>query len=103
MPDLTYARAWWVLATSHLFFAIDRVKALAPQHPEWNIREPFASLLRGDVKGSLPTARHPRTGRLFTSMVYQPMLELLNYPRTNGWTVVDMKDDWKVIYPPANK
>ena len=28
-----------------LFFALDRVKALAPQHPEWKDKEPFASLL----------------------------------------------------------
>jgi hypothetical protein len=36
-----------------LLFALDRVKALAPQHPEWKDKEPFASLLRGDVKGAL--------------------------------------------------
>jgi phosphoserine phosphatase len=36
-----------------LLFAIDRVKALAPQHPEWKVVEPFASLLNGDVKGAL--------------------------------------------------
>jgi phosphoserine phosphatase len=36
-----------------LFFALDRVKTLAPQHPEWKDKEPFASLLRGDVKGAL--------------------------------------------------
>jgi hypothetical protein len=36
-----------------LFFALDRVKALAPQHPEWKTKEPFASLLKGDVKGAL--------------------------------------------------
>ena len=29
-------------------FALDRVKALAPQHPEWKDKEPFASLLKGD-------------------------------------------------------
>ena len=34
-------------------FALDRVKALAPQHPEWKDKEPFASLLKGDVKGAL--------------------------------------------------
>lgn len=34
-------------------FALDRVKALAPQHPEWKNKEPFASLLKGDVKGAL--------------------------------------------------
>ena len=36
-----------------LIFALDRVKALAPQHPEWKDKEPFASLLKGDVKGAL--------------------------------------------------
>jgi phosphoglycolate phosphatase-like HAD superfamily hydrolase len=36
-----------------LAFALDRVKALAPQHPEWKEKEPFASLLKGDLKGVL--------------------------------------------------
>jgi phosphoglycolate phosphatase-like HAD superfamily hydrolase len=36
-----------------LFFAIDRVKSLAPQHPEWKGKEPFASLLEGDVQAAL--------------------------------------------------
>jgi len=35
-----------------LFFALDRVKALAPQHPEWKDKEPFASLLKGDMKAA---------------------------------------------------
>jgi phosphoglycolate phosphatase-like HAD superfamily hydrolase len=99
-----------------LIFALDRVKALAPKHPEWKDKEPFASLLKGDVKGALAggdkaileivmathagmttaefeqivkdwiaTAKHPKTGRLFTEMVYQPMLELLAYLRANGF------------------
>jgi hypothetical protein len=99
-----------------LFFALDRIKALAPQHPEWETNEPFASLLKGNVKGALAggeaaiaqivmathagmtteefhhivtdwiaTAKHPVTGRLFTEMVYQPMLELLEFLRANGF------------------
>jgi phosphoglycolate phosphatase-like HAD superfamily hydrolase len=99
-----------------LTFAIDRVKALAPQHPEWKTKEPFASLLKGDVKGALAggepaiaqivmathagitteefekivkdwiaTAKHAKSGRLYTEMVYQPMLELLAYLRANGF------------------
>jgi hypothetical protein len=36
-----------------VLFALDRVKALAPRHPEWKDEEPFASLLKGDVKGAL--------------------------------------------------
>jgi len=99
-----------------LYFALDRVKALAPQHPEWKTKEPFASLLKGDlktalaggdhallelvmathagmttdefkqiVKGWLATAKHPKTGRLYTEMVYEPMLELLDYLRANGF------------------
>ncbi len=34
-------------------FALDRVKALAPQHPEWQTQEPFASILKGDLKAAL--------------------------------------------------
>jgi phosphoglycolate phosphatase-like HAD superfamily hydrolase len=98
------------------FFTLDRVKALAPQHPEWQTQEPFASLLKGDMKAALAggeravvqllmathagmttdefakivkdwiaTAKHPKTGQLFTEMVYQPMLELLAYLRANGF------------------
>lgn len=99
-----------------LAFALERVKALAPQHPEWKDKEPFASLLKGDLKGVLAggehaileivmashtgmtseefetiargwieTAKHPKTGRLYKEMVYQPMLELLEYLRSNGF------------------
>ncbi|RWO89066.1 HAD family hydrolase [Mesorhizobium sp.] len=99
-----------------LLFALDRVKALAPQHPEWKDKEPFASLLKGDVKAALAggehaileivmaahsgmttdefeqivrdwfaSAKHPKTGKPYTEMIYQPMLELLDYLRANGF------------------
>jgi phosphoglycolate phosphatase-like HAD superfamily hydrolase len=38
---------------TQLAFALDRVKVLAPLHPEWKDHEPFASLLKGDIKGAL--------------------------------------------------
>jgi phosphoglycolate phosphatase-like HAD superfamily hydrolase len=97
-------------------FIFDRIKALAPQHPEWKEKEPFSSVLKGDTKAALAggehallemamathagmtteefeksvtdwlaTARHPQTGKLYTEMVYQPMLELLQYLRANGF------------------
>jgi phosphoserine phosphatase len=34
-----------------LGFMLDRVKTLAPQHPEWKEKEPFKSILEGDMKG----------------------------------------------------
>jgi hypothetical protein len=99
-----------------LAFALDRVRALAPQHPEWKDQEPFAAVLVGDtakvlaggekalmavvmashagtttdeftaiVNDWLATARHPITKRLYTEMVYQPMLEVLGYLRSNGF------------------
>jgi phosphoglycolate phosphatase-like HAD superfamily hydrolase len=34
-------------------FALDRVKALAPRHPEWREREPFKSILEGDLEHAL--------------------------------------------------
>lgn len=103
-------------AYSQIFFAFDRIKTLAPQHPEWKEKEPFASVLKGDMKGVaasgekglleivaathvgmsteefekivedwITTAKHPKTGKLYTEMVYQPMLELLAYLRANGF------------------
>jgi len=33
-----------------LLFAIDRVKALAPQHPEWKTTQPFKAALEGDME-----------------------------------------------------
>jgi phosphoserine phosphatase len=99
-----------------LLFAIDRVKALSNSHPEWKDTEPFASVLRGDlkaalaggeralldiimathtgmttdefnqiVKGWITSAKHPTSGKFYTQMVYQPMLELLAYLRANDF------------------
>jgi phosphoglycolate phosphatase-like HAD superfamily hydrolase len=33
-----------------LAFAIDQVKALAPEHPEWKTKQPFKAVLEGDMK-----------------------------------------------------
>src|SRR5262245_24380994 len=98
-----------------VLYTRERVKALLPQHPEWKEQEPFASLLKGDIKAvaamdnAIPTlmvathtgmisdelnqmvldwittAKHPTTGRPFIEMTYQPMLELLRYLRANGF------------------
>jgi hypothetical protein len=99
-----------------LLFAIDRVREMAADHPEWRDREPFRALLEDDRKAMvgfterdlaqivmashagmttdefaaivldwLASARHPTTDRPYTSMVYQPMLELLAYLRANGF------------------
>jgi len=99
-----------------LAFALDRVKAMAPEHPEWWETQPFKGVLENDLESVLAggerallelvmashagntteefsqivadwvtTAKHPRTGRLYTDMVYQPMLELLAYLRDNGF------------------
>lgn len=39
-----------------LAFGIDRVKALAPQHPEWKTQEPYKSVLEGNIKAALTGA-----------------------------------------------
>ena len=38
-------------------FAFDRVKAMAPQHPEWKTTQPFKALLDGDMKALAARAR----------------------------------------------
>lgn len=99
-----------------LFFAFDRVKQLAASHPQWKTEEPYASIIKGDIKGALAggskpllkvagemhagvtddefrnlvsdwfrTARHPKTRQPYNLMVFQPMLELLDYLRAHGF------------------
>jgi phosphoglycolate phosphatase-like HAD superfamily hydrolase len=99
-----------------LFFAIDRVKAMASDHPEWKDEQPYKAVLEGDmktlaeqgehgivklvmgthagmttdqfesdVKEWLATARHPRFDKPYNALVYQPMLELLDYLRANDF------------------
>lgn len=38
-----------------------------------------------EVTEWMNTAKHPTTGKLYTEMVYQPMLEVLSYLRENGY------------------
>jgi len=98
------------------FFVFDRIKAMAADHPEWKEKEPFASVLKGDMKGIaasgekglmellaathtgmtteefsktvtdwISSAKHPKSGRPYTEMIYQPMVELLAYLRSKGF------------------
>jgi phosphoglycolate phosphatase-like HAD superfamily hydrolase len=99
-----------------LQFALDRVKALAPEHPEWKDNPLFQAVLKDEIKKVLSfgehglielvmathagmtteefeqiveewiiTAKHPRTNKLYKEMVFQPMLELLDYLRANNF------------------
>jgi len=100
------------------FYALDRIKKLSAQHPEWETTEPYKSAIAGDVKGLMATgeagvikvlvaahsnttaedfsksvsdwvttSKHPQTGKPFTQMVFQPMLELLDYLRANDFKI----------------
>ncbi|PZX48527.1 HAD family hydrolase [Algoriphagus chordae] len=95
-----------------LAFAIDEVKRMAPEHPEWKDNASISALLNGDMKGFLSggekallqtvaithsgmsaeefdshvknwmkTATHPKTGKHYNEMIFQPMLELLQVLR----------------------
>ena len=99
-----------------LFFAIDRVKAMAADHPEWQKEQPFKSVLendmnelakqgehgllqlimvthagntteefKADVQQWIRTATHPTKKVTYDKLVYQPMLELLQFLRANDF------------------
>jgi len=101
-----------------LYFAMDRVKSLAPSHPEWNNIEPFKSVLADDIAGVmksgehglleivnathsgmdvetfqsmveewLQAAKHPTMKRPYTDLIYQPMMELIRYLESNEFKV----------------
>lgn len=97
-------------------FVSDRIRHLAPRHPEWKLQPPFKGILEGDTKAVaasgehgvtelmavthawmtaeafeeivsewISTARHPRFDRPYDSLIYQPMVELMDYLRDNGF------------------
>lgn len=97
-------------------YALDQVKKMAPEHPEWREQQPFKAVLEDDrqaiqamgrqelaqvvmathtgntnaefarsVGEWISVARHPATGRRYTEMVFQPMIELMRYLRANGY------------------
>lgn len=99
-----------------LQFALDRVKEMAPLHPEWKKDPLLNAAINNDlskvfsfgehgllklvmtthsgmtteafgetVNSWIDTAKHPKTKRLYKNMVFQPMLELLNYLRANNF------------------
>ena len=99
-----------------LFFAMDRVKALAKEHPEWKNEQPYKSILENNmeelkkqgyeglikmmtvthtgmttvefeeiVKNWINTAEHPTKKVSYRELVFQPMLELLDYLRANDF------------------
>ena len=43
---------------TQLAFALDRVKALAPMHPEWANQQPFKAVLDGDMKALAAAGEH---------------------------------------------
>jgi phosphoglycolate phosphatase-like HAD superfamily hydrolase len=99
-----------------LAFALDRIRALAPGHPEWRTQQPFKGLIERDMRAVIAsgknglaqimalthagmtteefrqiaedwilTAKHPHLERVYTDLIYQPMLELLAYLRASGF------------------
>ena len=98
-------------------FMIDRLKAAAPQHPEWRRNPAFKALMAHDsaalakhqkallqllavansgmstdeyddsIRTWLASAKHPSLDRPYTDLVYQPQLELLDLLKANGFTV----------------
>jgi len=92
-------------------FAIDRVKTLAAAHPEWKEKQPFKAVLEGDRKSLAAAGSGKRLMALihhtdqqrewaYDRKLYIGRLDkALDQAREKGWTVVDMKNDWKVVYP----
>ncbi|HHB51822.1 MAG TPA: haloacid dehalogenase-like hydrolase, partial [Saprospiraceae bacterium] len=99
-----------------LFFTIDKIKAMAINHPEWETEQPFKAVLdnnmhelmqqgekallklvlvshtgntqeeyKKEVQDWIKTAKHPTKNIAYDKLVYQPMLELLQYLRENDF------------------
>jgi phosphoglycolate phosphatase-like HAD superfamily hydrolase len=102
---------------NQFLFAIDRLRVLAPDHPEWNDDPALGAVLKGDMaafgetgmKGVVElvmathagltteafdavvldwigAAQHPVWKRPYPKTAFQPMIELLDYLRANGYS-----------------
>lgn len=100
---------------AQMVFTLDRIKAMAPDYPEWRMKAPFKAVIENDYKHIpglsldffelmipthtemttdafrqsvsdwVSTARHPHFNRTYDRLVYQPMLELLAFLERNGF------------------
>jgi phosphoserine phosphatase len=97
-------------------FSLDRIKAMVPEHPEWQTTPPFDAVFShdeaalvtfsnndwqqimgvthagltieeyvADAAGWLAATKHPRFDRLYTELVYEPMLDVMAYLRQNDF------------------
>lgn len=92
---------------TQMIFIMDRIKALAHTHPEWQHLEPYQSILHHQaehlnaanlehlfavtsqglstkeyislIKKWLATAENPHFKKHYTELIYQPMLEVIHY------------------------
>ncbi len=101
---------------AQMVFTLDRIRAMAPDHPEWRMKAPFKAVIENDYKHIpglsldffelmipthtgmttdafrqsvsewVSTVRHPHFNRPYDTLVYQPMLELLAFLKRNGFT-----------------
>lgn len=100
-----------------LFYAVDRINALAADNEQWKFEKPFSSILNKDlnainqftaqdiekivavthsgmsvhqyhqlVRDWLAKAVHPRFKKPFTQLIFQPMLEVIDLLKQNGFT-----------------
>jgi phosphoserine phosphatase len=100
---------------TQLLFALDRINVLVQQHPDWKDQQPFKSILNHQldkltvndfekilavthtgmsveafnelIKKWIATAQNPQFKRPYTDLIYQPMLEVMNYLRQNQFKV----------------
>jgi hypothetical protein len=113
-----------------LLFAIDRVKALTSEHPEWASQQPFQAVIEGDMEAPAAAGHHgllelvmathagmtsagdgARLGVLIhhtdaeREWAYDRdshigrLVRGLDEAADRRWVVVDMKQDWKAVYP----
>jgi phosphoserine phosphatase len=97
-------------------FSLDRIKAMVPEHPEWQTTPPFDAVFShdeaalvtfsnndwqqimgvthagltieeyvADAAGWLAATKHSRFDRLYTELVYEPMLDVMAYLRQNDF------------------
>jgi phosphoserine phosphatase len=105
-------------APFQVLFAFDKIRELAPKHPEWKNKQPYKAIIDRNMKALkrsglqglleimeashlgisddefdravkkwLSTQKHPKFKKPYGQLIYQPMLELIDFLRSNGFKI----------------
>jgi hypothetical protein len=99
---------------TQLAFALDRIKALAPKHPEWKTQQPFKAVLDNDLKAlaaagekgliELIMGSHAGMSTAEFEAIVTDWLDKARHPRfKRSWPISRCSSSWRICAPTTSR